>query len=304
MKLSTVLLPLVFCIALTACGGGGGGGDGEGGDRGGSSPASLQFAEDTMFVPIADARIDHLIANFSSLQSSQPDDDLTGTWLHFVVEAGADQTVDKDPANREAPLAVSSYIETSVAVISMEEHNDTITVFQCGAGGWEEGKEESYQIIRSIGNGVTLQEIDTAFNHVFEATVQNNKTLRLSGINRRGTYHTEDPRELHYFTYASAEGYVKLSAEMNAVMGAYTDSLRDGDPVACIFLSQYETMTGMNPDIGSRTYFGGGGMLIRYVDGLVVSDMPTEDFNWPETLPGAFRLQQGDRVGELQVLVE
>lgn len=302
MKLPTVLLPLAFCIGLTACGGGGGGGS----DSGGSEPASLRFAEDTMLIPIADARVDQFIANFSALQSNLPDDDLTGTWLFLSVEAGADQLVDKDPAKQTAPLAVSSYVDSFVVVLSLEERNGILKVFQCGAGGWEDAEIDAYQITRdSSGNKVILKDVDSSFDYTPEATARNNKVLRFSGENNRGTRHSEDNfRKLHYYTTATAVAYVKVSSQMNAVIGTYSDAFRDGDLVACAMSGQYESMTGMNPATGSRTYISASSTLTYYVDGLTVYDMPQEEYQWLDTLPGRFRLEQEGRVGDLQILVE
>lgn len=304
MKLQTVLLPLAFCIGLTACGGGGG--DSGGDARSGSEPTANHFADDAMFVPIADARVDQFIANFSALQSNLPDDDLTGTWLHFSVEAGADQLMDKEPANQAAPLAVSSYIDSSVNVMSVEERDGIVKVFYCGTGGREGGEEVAYQITRGTGgNEVTLQVVDSIFDYVLEGTARNNKVLRFSGDNNRGSTHSEDNfRKLHLYTFAIAEAYVKVSSQLNAVIGKYNDAPHDGDPVACTMLNQYETMTGMNPATGSRTSIYAPSTLIYQIDGLAIEDMPQEEYQWLDTPFGGFRLEQEGRVGDLQILVE
>ena len=302
MKLGNILWLTAFALVLPGCGGGGGGNSG--GDT--SSRESTQyFANANEFVPYADTMIDSFIQTYSNYQNDEYDDDLTGTWLYLQAEAGTDQIMDSDPANQLIPLDSSSYEQRNINVVSIQESGDTLTVYECGGAGLDGVGAFVYTFTRlGDGNQISMHEQGESEEWALQGSIVNNKILRFSTTQKGSFLSYQLPPDIHRYTSATSVTYVKISRELNALVGAYNDAIHDGSPVQCLDTSQVQEFTGMFPNASRMTFNNSDVKLKYYVDGLSVMDMPVEQYQGIGYSDTSMILEQNGVQGKLQFLIQ
>lgn len=303
MKLSAVL-PLLLCLGLSACGGGGGG-DGGGDDRNASDSSgnTNRFAHRNEFVPAANAMADDFIASAYDSMGDTADNDLTGTWVYLLAEAGADQIMAEEAENQSEPLYTESYKDRQVMVLSVQDMGDTLIMYECGMAAQDGAGAFIFTYTRSDDvDEITMWE--NSKNFARTGTVENNRVLRFSDAYGGSFLHRDLNNVLHRFTSSTSLAYVKVSPQLNAVMGVLNDAAHADEPVLCADMGLFEWFEGMNPNKGRKLGYNAQADLTYFVPGLSVEDMPKGQFEWLGRNGLNYQLQSRAGAGNLQLLVE
>ena len=299
------VLPLLLCLGLSACGGGGGGNGGGDDDRRSTDTTAdtNRFGKPSDFVPFADAMVDDLIAATSGSLLGTSDYDLTGTWVFLRADVGTSQLMSGDTEEESVPLDTESYKDRQVMVFSVEDMGGYLVMSECGKAGRDSGDDKLFTYTLSDdGKAISMWDDYEAF--AIKGTVENNRVLRFSNAYYGTSFLSRLDGRLIRFAFSTSITYIKISPQVDAVMGILNDAAHSDEPVLCASMDLYEWFEGMNPNRGQKLGYNSRAELTHYDPTLSVENMPTSEYEWLGRIGRNYQLQSEAGAGDLKLLVE